>query len=115
MIYIISCKMGDYMLPTTSQQGFPAYQDDLCWESKNERQGYFMGIMWVDGWCFMISIGAFMVGLVLRFFGVNFLDILVSHDIPKDSKPTTLKALCTLHYEDFENISEYQHAWSLKS
>ena len=48
------------------------------------------------------------------FFGANFLDIRVSHDIPKDSKPTTLKALCTLHYEDFEtslNINMLE-AWS---
>jgi len=38
----------------------------------------------------------------IAFFWANFLDIRVSHDIPKDSKPTTLKALCTLQYEDFE-------------
>lgn len=40
--------------------------------NKNERQGYFMGIISVDGWCFMISIGSLMFGLVLRFFGRIF-------------------------------------------
>ena len=85
MIYVIYCQVGDCMLPTTSQQGFPAYQDDFMvkLESKKWKAGLLWGIIWVDGWCFMISICsfflAFLNGGFSRYRGVPWYSWFQSH------------------------------------